>query len=69
LKYGLRVKFNRNFVKVSGTEIEIGVTSKPQKGKANAEIIKKLAKHFGVPSSGVRIVSGLKSKNKIVEIV
>jgi len=35
--------------------------------KANLELIKKLAKHFKVSSSQIRIVSGLKSKRKIVE--
>lgn len=68
LKYKLKVKFNKDFVKVSGESIEIGVKSKPQKGKANLEIIKKLAKHFSIPSSHVRILAGMKSKRKLVEI-
>lgn len=68
MKYNLKIKFNKDFLKVSGNEIEIGVMSKPQKGKANEEIIKKLAKHFHVSSSNVRILSGLRSKRKTVEI-
>jgi hypothetical protein len=63
------VKFNKDFLEISGTHIEIGVMSKPQKGKANTEIIKKLANHFHVSSSHVRIVAGMKSKSKIVEII
>ena len=51
-----------------GTEIEIGIMSKPVKGEANSEIIKKIAKHFDIPKSSVKIVSGQKSRNKIVEI-
>ncbi|HIE18162.1 TPA: DUF167 domain-containing protein, partial [Candidatus Bathyarchaeota archaeon] len=49
--------------------IIVGLTSKPEKGKANLELIKKLAKYFKVSSSQIRIVSGLKSRRKIVEII
>ena len=68
MKYEVEVKFHKNFIKVEGNKILVGLTSKPEKGKANLELIKKLAKHFKVPSSHVRIVSGLKSKRKIIEV-
>jgi len=68
MKYEVEVKFHKNFIKVEGNKILVGLTSKPEKGKANLELIKKLAKHFKVPSSHIRIVSGLKSKRKIVEV-
>ncbi len=68
MKYEVEVKFHKNFIKVEGNKIFVGLTSKPEKGKANLELIKKLAKYFKVPSSHVRIVSGLKSKRKIVEV-
>ncbi len=68
MRYKLKVKFNSDFVKVSGESIEIGVKSKPQKGKANVEIVRRLAKHFRVHSSSVRILAGMKSKRKVVEI-
>ena len=42
------------------------LVSMPEEGK---ELIKKLAKHFNVSSSQVKIVSGLKSRRKMVEIV
>ncbi len=47
----------------------VSVKSPPTNGKANEEIIKVLAKHFNKSLSQVKIVSGLKSKNKIVEIL
>ena len=47
----------------------MGLTSAPEKGKANLELIRKLAKHFKVSSSQVKIVAGLKSRDKVVEIV
>ncbi len=34
-----------------------------------AELIKKLAKHFNVPSSHISIISGLKGRRKVVEII
>ena len=62
------VKLREDFVRVNGSRILVGLTSKPKRGRANAELIRKLAKRFGVPSSKVRILAGFKSKHKIVEI-
>jgi hypothetical protein len=64
----VKVKLNQDFVKASGNEIIVGIKSKPQQGKANSEIVSKLAKYFGVSSGKVRIVAGFKSKNKIVMV-
>jgi uncharacterized protein len=43
----------------------IDVKSKPEKDKANKEIIKELKKFF---KSEVKIISGFKNKKKIIEI-
>lgn len=71
MNYEVSVKFNKDFVDVDddGKKITIGIRAKPVKGKANEEIIRKLSKYFGVPSSNVRIVAGLRSKRKIVDII
>jgi uncharacterized protein (TIGR00251 family) len=42
--------------------------SPPVEGKANAELIERLAERFGVPKSRVRIRSGKVSRNKLAEI-
>jgi len=42
--------------------------SHPQNNKANIELIKLLAKHFKVPSSKVKILKGLTSRQKTIEI-
>ncbi|MDP3948581.1 MAG: DUF167 domain-containing protein [bacterium] len=68
MKYRVDVKFHKDFIEVSGGEIAVGVMARPEKGKANEEIVKKIAKHFGVPKSAVRIVSGATSRKKIVEV-
>lgn len=66
--YTVHVEFNKDFVRVNGTEITVGIKSKPIQGAANKEIIKKLAKHFGVSSASVLIRAGSRSKTKTVEI-
>jgi len=47
---------------------KIFVHSPPIDGKANAAVVEVLAKHFKVAKSNVKIISGEKSRNKIVEI-
>lgn len=54
---------------MDGNQIIVGVKSKPVGGEANYEIIKKLAKHFGVSSANIIIKSGHKSSKKIIEII
>jgi len=68
MKYSVQVKFHKDFVKVEGNKIIVGVMAKPEKGKANEELLKKIARHFKVPLLAVRLVSGAKFKNKVVEI-
>ena len=51
-----------------GDSFIIKVKEPPKEGKANQAVIKLLAEHFGVPQSQVRIISGFRSRNKVVEI-
>ena len=67
--YKVNVVFNQDHITINGDKISIGVNSKPVQGQANIEIIKKLAKYFGVSSSKVIIRSGKKSRQKIVEVL
>jgi len=46
----------------------VRLKSPPVDGKANAELIEVLAKHYGVSKSQVQILSGLSSKTKRVQI-
>lgn len=46
----------------------VRVRELPREGKANLAVIKLLAEYFRVPKSQVRILSGLNSRNKIVEV-
>jgi len=69
MRYGVSVKLKKDFIEVDGDKITVGVKASPEKGKANEEVIKKIAKHFGVPKSSVRIISGAVSRKKIVEVI
>ena len=65
----LKVKTKQKETKIiSQTEQEIilAVKSPPQDNKANLEIIKFLSKHF---KQKIKIIKGLKSKNKIIDII
>ena len=66
--YEVNVEFNKEFISIKENQITIGIKSKPIKGEANKEIIKKLAKHFGVSTSVIQIKAGHKSKQKIIQI-
>ena len=51
-----------------GDSFIVKVREPPREGKANQAVIKLLAQHFGVPQSQVRIISGLRSRNKVIEV-
>lgn len=46
----------------------VAVSAPAEGGKANAAVVDALAKHLDVPKSAVRIVRGLASRNKEVEL-
>jgi uncharacterized protein (TIGR00251 family) len=54
---------------MDGNVYVVRVKEPPVEGKANRAVLKLLARHFGVPESRLRIVSGLASKNKIIEVM
>ena len=39
-----------------------------EKNKANIDVIRQISKYYNVPSTSIRIISGQRSKSKIVEI-
>ncbi len=67
--YKVLVEFSKEFLEIQDNQINIGIKSKPVKEEANKEIIKKLAKHFGISTALVHIKSGHKSQQKIIEIL
>ncbi|NNM36191.1 MAG: DUF167 domain-containing protein [Nitrosopumilus sp.] len=68
MNYKVRVEFSKEFLEIKDEQINIGVKTKPIKGQANKEIIKKIAKHLKILPSFIQIKSGHKSSEKIIEI-
>jgi uncharacterized protein (TIGR00251 family) len=58
----------KNGVVEEGDHLKVYVRAPPVKGKANEAVIEVLAKFFGVKKSDMRIISGERSREKVVEI-
>ena len=62
-------KSSRNEIRgVSNGSLQIKITAPPEKGMANKECIKFLAKKFGVNFSSLSIIKGEKSREKRIMI-
>jgi uncharacterized protein (TIGR00251 family) len=70
MKIQVKVTPNSRTAEVSqeGESFIVKVKEPPKEGKANEAVIKLLAEHFGVPKSQVRILSGFRSRNKVIDI-
>jgi uncharacterized protein (TIGR00251 family) len=70
MKIQVKVKPNSRTEELSreGDSFIVKVKEPPREGKANQAVIKLLAEHFGVPPSQVRILSGFRSRNKVIEV-
>jgi len=70
MKIQVNVKPNSKTEELSreGDSFVIKVKEPPKEGKANQAVIKLLAEHFGVPQSQVRILSGFRGRNKVIEV-
>ncbi|MBI3330208.1 MAG: DUF167 domain-containing protein [Nitrospinae bacterium] len=51
-----------------GDTLKVGVTASPERGKANLAVEEVLADALGVAKERVRLVAGLTSPRKVVEI-
>ncbi|MBI4895934.1 MAG: DUF167 domain-containing protein [Candidatus Aenigmarchaeota archaeon] len=71
MRLTVHVKPNAKRVEITkqGEELHVSLRAKPADNKANRELIHVLAEHFNVPTSCVHIVSGIKSRKKIIEVL
>lgn len=53
---------------VMGDVIKVKLTAPPVDGAANEQLVEFLSETFRVKKSSIRIVKGISSKNKVVEI-
>ena len=71
MKIRVRVHTNsrtKSIEKDTNEVLQIYIGQRPIEGKANEEVIKMIAEYFKVKPNRVFIISGKKSKVKIVEI-
>ncbi|MGA7897519.1 MAG: DUF167 domain-containing protein [Nitrososphaeraceae archaeon] len=69
MRYTIFVKFNSSGqIQHNGNELTISLKSKPERNKANRELLEKLADYFGTPKDRIRIISGLNSTKKLVDV-
>ncbi|MDD5681139.1 MAG: DUF167 domain-containing protein [Candidatus Omnitrophica bacterium] len=66
----VKVKSSRtDVVKNPDGTYTVFLTSAPVEGKANEELAEALADEFDVAKSSVKIIKGLRSRSKLVEIL
>ena len=53
---------------VVGDAIKIKLNAPPVGGAANEELIEVLSEEFGIKKTSIRILRGMSSRNKVVEI-
>jgi uncharacterized protein YggU (UPF0235/DUF167 family) len=69
LRYTIFVKFDSSGkIDVNGNKISVSLRSKPERNKANMELIEKLADYFGTSKDRIHIISGITSTKKLVDI-
>ena len=54
--------------RIDASRLRVAVTEPPREGRANAAVVRAVARFFGVRASAVRIVRGMTSRSKIIEI-
>jgi hypothetical protein len=62
-------KSGRSELKKVGNSIKAWLTSAPEDGRANDELVRMLADKFDVSRSEISLVKGRTSRNKTVDIV
>ena len=62
-----RAKINRVEVQPDGT-LRVHTTTAPTDGKATADVIKMLARHYSVPKTSIKLIRGETSRDKVFEI-
>ena len=55
-------------IETAPDQFTIYLRAKPHDGEANIALIKLLSKHFGVPKTSIRVIQGVRSRTKIIEL-
>jgi uncharacterized protein (TIGR00251 family) len=70
MRIQVKVKPNSKTQEVNqeGNSFTVKVKEPAKEGKANQAVIRSLAEHFSISKSQVKILSGFRSTNKVIEI-
>ncbi|GMU74304.1 MAG: hypothetical protein AMXMBFR44_5010 [Candidatus Campbellbacteria bacterium] len=68
MRYDVTVKLRNDFVQEENGKLVVGIRTVPEKGKANEEVVRKIAKYLKVPQSSIRIIAGATSRKKVIEV-
>jgi len=68
--FNIRVcpRASRNHIELKGNVLKVHLTKPACEGRANSQLIDLLSEHFKIKKYQVKIKSGLKSRDKLVEI-
>ncbi|MCX5669530.1 MAG: DUF167 domain-containing protein [Candidatus Omnitrophica bacterium] len=68
--FNLRVspRASRNHIEQIGNVLKVYLTKPAYDGLANSQLIELLSEHFKIKKYQIKLKSGVKSRNKIVEI-
>lgn len=69
-RINLRVipRAKQNTITENADGLRVHITAAPVDGAANVAVIKMLAQYFDVPKSQIKIVRGITTRDKVVEI-
>lgn len=70
--YAVTVKPNSKkgpLVSQNGSQLVVYIREKPVDGAANQALIKLLAKHFDVAKSCISIKTGIRGREKLIEVI
>jgi len=55
-------------IEIEDGSLKVRLNSPAHEGRANKELISVLSKHYKISKSKIKIISGEKSRNKIIEM-
>ena len=72
MKLFIKIKINSKIekvIKLNENNFTVSVRVPPIENKANIRLIELLSEYLNIPKSRFTIIRGIKSKNKVIEIV
>ena len=61
-------KASRNRIVTQDGKVKVYVTAAPERGRANKAVVEVVALRLGVPKSAVSIISGARSRTKLLAV-